>query len=186
MATNDFLPFAASGGANVESQAAYIADSTILANGFVSGIAPSVKLNKVWRQSSIIAAVIGQLSVDMSGANSTDDGTTATILANLKKLIGGRALPHSWLNNDYLQLQSGIIIQWASGTSQGASGNQVITLPIAFPNAQLKSFVCSLYASSAQNGTYALLTFTTTNVTVVRSNTDNGNGVTPFVFSIGY
>jgi hypothetical protein len=54
-----------------------------LSGGFVTGIAESNQLNKVWRQASIMAAVLAQLIVDVSGANAVDDGTTATLLGNL-------------------------------------------------------------------------------------------------------
>lgn len=84
----DFLPFAAGAGANVVTQSAY---STMgaLSTGFSSGLAQSAELNKVWRQSSIIAAVIANLIADMTGQNVIDDGTTATILANLASLFRG-------------------------------------------------------------------------------------------------
>ena len=81
---NDFLPFAAASGANVLTQSAYVAlASTIVANGFGSGIAPSIQLNKVWRQSSIIAAMLAQFISDNAGVTAIDDGTTATLEANL-------------------------------------------------------------------------------------------------------
>ena len=84
---NDFLPFAVGGGANVIDQAAYAADSSLLSNGFQSGIAQSNQLNKVWRQSSIVATVIAELIVANSGQPAIDDGTTATLLANLETAI---------------------------------------------------------------------------------------------------
>lgn len=89
MATNDFQPFAYGGAANVVSQSAYIALTSILQNGFSSGVAQSAQLNKVWRQSSIMAAVLAQFSSDYSGQNSTDDGTTATLETNLIAAIRG-------------------------------------------------------------------------------------------------
>lgn len=92
MATNDFLPFAGAAGANVLTQPAYVALSTIRANGFISGTANAQQLNKVWRQSSIMASVIGQLIVDGTGLDAIDDGTIPTLLANLKKSISGRLI----------------------------------------------------------------------------------------------
>jgi len=83
MATNDFLAFAGSGGANVITQATYASLSSLLANGFSSGVAQSDQLNKVWRQSSIMAAVMGALINDVTGQNATDDGTTTTLTSNL-------------------------------------------------------------------------------------------------------
>lgn len=84
---NDFLPFAYGGAANVETQAAYVADTSTLQNGFSSGVAQSGKLNKVWRQSSIMSAVLAQFIVDLSGQPAIDDGTTATLEANLVAAI---------------------------------------------------------------------------------------------------
>lgn len=85
MATNDFLAWAAAGGANVLSQAAYAALAAV-GPGYSSGILPSENLNKNLRQSSIMASVIGAFINSQSGANAVDDGTTATLLASL---IGG-------------------------------------------------------------------------------------------------
>ncbi|MCA8480254.1 hypothetical protein LGN35_20125 [Burkholderia multivorans] len=87
MATqNDFLPFATGPGANVMAQADYEALEALL-TGFQSGTAQSAQLNKVWRQSSIMAAVLGQFIVDLTGQDAVDDGTTATLLANLKMAV---------------------------------------------------------------------------------------------------
>ena len=84
MATNDFLTIAGGGGAFVETQAIFAADAAVLANGFPAGILTKEKLNKAIRQHSIMSAVLAQFIADRSGANSVDDGTTATLLANLK------------------------------------------------------------------------------------------------------
>lgn len=85
-AEQDFLTFATAGGANVVSQAAYAALAA-LGPGFSTGVAASAQLNKVWRQSSIMAAVIGDMIVDVTGQTVIDDGTTATILSNLYQAI---------------------------------------------------------------------------------------------------
>lgn len=82
MATSDFLPFAASAGANVLSQAAYAALPAV-STGYGSGIAQSQQVNKTLRQSSIMSAVLGKFIANQSGQNAVDDGTTATLLANL-------------------------------------------------------------------------------------------------------
>lgn len=88
MATNDFLVFGGDGAANVISQASYAALTARLA-GFQSGVAQSGQLNKVWRQASIISAVLGQFISDQSGQNAVDDGTTATLVANLVAAVRG-------------------------------------------------------------------------------------------------
>ena len=75
---NDFKAFATSVGANVESQAAYELDPS-LSVGFATGVANSSRLNKVWRQSSFIAAAIAQF-VANAGPNVLDDGNINNFL----------------------------------------------------------------------------------------------------------
>ncbi|SPD47491.1 hypothetical protein [Cupriavidus neocaledonicus] len=91
MATNDFLVFGGGAGANVITQVTYSGLAARTA-GFSSGVAQSAQLNKVWRQSSIMAAVLAQFISDQTGQDVLDDGTTAAILANLKKSMPGRLL----------------------------------------------------------------------------------------------
>lgn len=86
--TNDFKAFAAGVGANVITQAEYEALGVLIANGFQSGTALSERLNKVWRQSTIMAAILGQFIVDETGEDALDDGTTDTLLSNLKDGVG--------------------------------------------------------------------------------------------------
>ena len=83
---NDFLPFAAAGGANVITQAEY-AVLAALASGFVSGEVLSAQVNKVLRQQSIMSAVLAQFIVDATGQTAIDDGTTATLITNLQRAI---------------------------------------------------------------------------------------------------
>ncbi|MCT9017148.1 hypothetical protein N6G05_26715 [Cupriavidus gilardii] len=90
MATIDFLPFATGSGANVMSQAEWAALTQRL-SGFQSGVAQSAQLNKAWRQSSIMAAVIAQFISDITGQDVIDDGTTASILANLKAAVSSQS-----------------------------------------------------------------------------------------------
>ncbi|MBH3433675.1 MULTISPECIES: hypothetical protein [Pseudomonas] len=92
MATNDFLPFAGGAGANVLTQSAYLAQTALRSNGFSAGTAQSAQLNKVWRQASVMSAVLAQMISDNAGVDVIDDGTTATILANLKAAVGGRLI----------------------------------------------------------------------------------------------
>lgn len=90
MATNDFLPFAWDADANVLSQAAYLA-LTARENGFIAGVAQSAQLNKVWRQSSLTAAMLGQFLAD-GGLDAIDNGSITTILANYKTLVRNQSL----------------------------------------------------------------------------------------------
>ncbi|WP_104012254.1 hypothetical protein [Burkholderia anthinoferrum] len=113
MANNNFKPFAAAANANVMTQADYEALAALV-TGFVSGTAQSAQLNKVWRQSSIIAAVLAQFIVDLTGQDAVDDGTTATLLANLKIAV---------------QAQSAAVI--------GHARNLVMSVPLASTAATL-------------------------------------------------
>ncbi len=83
---NDFLTFAAASGANVLTQANYAAMAA-LPDGFTNGLADAASANKVWRQASIMAAVIAAFIVSESGQPAIDDGTTATLQANLTAAI---------------------------------------------------------------------------------------------------
>ena len=87
MATNDFQPFASGGTANVVSQATYLSLlAGSLANGFQSGTAASNQVNKVWRQSSIMAAVIGQV-VANSGVDALDTQSVSVLVTNFLAAI---------------------------------------------------------------------------------------------------
>jgi len=89
MPTNDFLPFATGGGANVESQAAYAADPTT-GTGFQTGVAISEKLNKVWRQAAFMAAVTANMIFTTLGVDVLDNGDLAgktTLFINTIKAI---------------------------------------------------------------------------------------------------
>lgn len=80
---NDFLQFAESGSANVYTQAEYVAD-TDKSNGNQPGVAKAKLVNKALRQCATISHVVAQFISDITGANSVDDGTTATLISNLK------------------------------------------------------------------------------------------------------
>jgi hypothetical protein len=112
MAVNNFLPFGTAGGANVIDQVTYSGLAARSA-GFSSGTAQSAQLNKVWRQSSIMAAVLAQLIVDRTGADAIDDGTTSTLLANLKSATAA-------LNGDSTQVFN------AANPVAGSTGNSQV------------------------------------------------------------
>lgn len=85
--SNDYLPFATGGGANVLDQADYSA-LTARSAGFVAGTALSVQLNKVWRQGSMVAAMIGQFTADYGPGNVVDDGNIANYEAQFVAALG--------------------------------------------------------------------------------------------------
>ena len=83
MATNNFKAFGIGAGANVTSQSDYEALAALL-TGFQSGKASSAQINKALRQSSTMAYVLAQFISDSAAVDVLDNGTPATILANLK------------------------------------------------------------------------------------------------------
>ncbi|WP_387466148.1 tail fiber protein, partial [Photorhabdus sp. RM323S] len=82
MAKNDFKAFATGENANTLSQEEY-ESLGFIEEGFKSGIARSEQLNKVWRQSSIIAAVIGKYIAEKTGEDVIDDGDLEKLVAQL-------------------------------------------------------------------------------------------------------
>jgi len=82
MATNDFQTFAGDPAADVMAQADYIASGfTARILGFSTGTALSIQLNKVWRQASLISAMVGQFTADVTGQDMLDDGSPAGMSA---------------------------------------------------------------------------------------------------------
>lgn len=99
MATNDFLPFATAGGANVQSQSDYAAEPARLA-GVIAGTARSALANKSWRQSSTMASALGAYlaangydALDNGDVNALRDSLTASVrsLTPNRLLAGGTA-----------------------------------------------------------------------------------------------
>jgi phage-related tail fiber protein len=80
--TNDFKAVATGVGANVITQSAYAALTSFLANGYSSGVVASDQFNKIIRQSSFIAAAIGQIVADAE-INAVDDGDVPGFVADL-------------------------------------------------------------------------------------------------------
>ena len=103
--TNDFLPFATGGSANVESQASYAADS-LRTNGNQPGVAVSAFNNKALRQANWIASVLAQFIANSSGLDVLDD-------ANQTNLLNAMAL--TWPNSSLPTMTT----LTATGTASG-------------------------------------------------------------------
>ncbi|EHV59957.1 hypothetical protein ECDEC6A_2183 [Escherichia coli DEC6A] len=82
MPTNDIKPFAAAGGANVLTQAEYLALAA-LSTGFSSGKASSKEVNKAVRQATFIASALAQFICDKGGNDVLDDGNVAGLVTKL-------------------------------------------------------------------------------------------------------
>lgn len=87
----DFLPFGIGAGANVVDQATYAAAAStgFVAVGFAAGLAQSNLLNKVWRQSSVMAFIVGQMiSDELVIENVLDNTDVDTLLDQFKRALG--------------------------------------------------------------------------------------------------
>lgn len=102
MAVNDYKPFATGGGALVTDQASYVGLADRL-TGFGNGIAEPAPANKAWRQSSVVASMIGQFCANKTGLDILDDGDVDALLEKfisaLDIEIGEQALLH-WGGTD--------------------------------------------------------------------------------------
>ena len=94
--SNDYMPFGTGTGANVMTTSDYSALSA-RATGFQSGVALSIQYNKVWRQSSVVSAMIGQFTADYGPGNVVDDGNVSNLETQFKAALtayfGGTFLP---------------------------------------------------------------------------------------------
>lgn len=79
---SDYLPFATGGSANVINQATY-AGASFVGTGFSAGTALSSQLNKVWRQSSMVAAALTNYISTQTGNYIADDGNLSGLITNL-------------------------------------------------------------------------------------------------------
>lgn len=86
MPTNEFLPFATAGGANVMTQAEYAAEAARLA-GVIAGIGKSALANKSWRQSAVMAAMLGQFIADYGNLDALDDGIVANLVRDFARTM---------------------------------------------------------------------------------------------------
>lgn len=86
----DYLPVGTNAGANVDSQANF-AGSGYQENGFQVGIAQPYQANKIWRQSSMVAAAIANFISNMLNINVLDDGNLANLITILTNAIKAAA-----------------------------------------------------------------------------------------------
>lgn len=85
--TNEFLTFATGGGALVSPQATF-SSAPWRDVGFSPGIADPAQLNKVWRQSSFVAAAVASYVIDRTPSVSVlDDGDLSGLVLKLHNAI---------------------------------------------------------------------------------------------------
>lgn len=86
MTVNQYKPWAFGGGANVEDPTTFAADPD-RTNGFVAGLAKSIKANTVLRQTSVAASALAQKIADVTGVDVLDDGSVANFEAGLTSML---------------------------------------------------------------------------------------------------
>lgn len=86
----DYLPIAVAAGNNADSQANFV-DSGYQQLGFQNGIAQPFQANKLWRQSSMIAAAVANFISNQLQIPVLDDGNIAELITNLTNAIASAA-----------------------------------------------------------------------------------------------
>lgn len=82
----DYLPVATGAGANVASQADF-AGSGWQQDGFTAGVAEPDEANKIWRQSSMVAACVANFISQVLNINVLDDGDINTLITNFTDAV---------------------------------------------------------------------------------------------------
>ena len=85
MATNKLLPFANGVGANVVDYATWSSLSTLLGQGFVTGVARSDYANRVFAQGALASYILGQFVVDQTAQDA--DLNETTFYTNFKNAL---------------------------------------------------------------------------------------------------
>lgn len=90
MATSQYLAFGTGVGANVLTPVSYAA-SALLPIGHQPGVALSEVANTTWRQTSVAAAALAQMSVDLAAVDMLDDGSVTNfkngVIAAIQQLV---------------------------------------------------------------------------------------------------
>lgn len=128
MADSEFLAYATAGGANVEAQATFVADSQLGPGVPQGAVARSAFLNKLWRQSSFISAVLAQTIANLTGSDVDDDGDLSALVTRLSGLFSGASTPTTYsiktANYTVTSTDAGTILY-----IDATGGNVVVTLP---------------------------------------------------------
>lgn len=163
MATNDFQPFATGPGANVMSQADYLALAALL-TGFQAGKASSAQINKALRQSSTIGALIGQFIAN-ANIDALDNGDITSLVTKFTNALNANLNLKTAAQRDvgdisnkipdmsyfvgiregkgYQRIPGGMIMQWGrvNVVTANTSADVIIDqFKIPFPGAALQCF----------------------------------------------
>lgn len=120
MSTSQYLPFGTGVSANALSYATYSALTTLISNGFQTGIAKSEQINTVLRQVSVGVAGLAKLIADHGPLDALDNGSVSDFKTALK----------SALDLLYIQDLSGLVpLASFTGANQSLSSNGYQKLP---------------------------------------------------------
>lgn len=86
MPTNQFRKFATGPGANIEAQSDFDVDD-ILTTGFQSGLAPSAKFNKLWKQSAFVTHCISQFIMNQVNLDVNDDNDESAYITKFQNAL---------------------------------------------------------------------------------------------------
>lgn len=160
MAKNEFLPFGTAANANVLPNTDYQALPARVA-GFGSGVAKSEQMNTVWRQSSVMASVIGKFIAEKGARDVLDNGDIDALQNGLEAALSEQAINIvSLLSSpvvgaltasgyciipikDPAGASKNIIIQMGTGTINAISGT--VNYPITFPKRAI-ALIATKYA----------------------------------------
>ena len=143
-ASTEILQFAGGGSANVLSQSAYAALTSVLANGYPAGILPSTYLNKTLRQANFMAAGLAAFCV-AQGVSVPDDGNLSNLVTELETAIttyvnstiatvpgGFKNLKGVWSSNTTATFTaSSIVVAGGGSTYLLANYSQVLTTTVS-------------------------------------------------------
>lgn len=160
MATNYIYPFAQPGGANVITDAAYAASTITTTTGYPADtIAQSSYMSKAQRQTSAIAAGIGQWLADNQATDVHDNLSPATIAAMINSALSGVAVTTQPQFDTSNSIATDAFVQRALGNLAGSvqySINTALTGPdvgkIITPGAVSLAFQLPLISSGIPNG----------------------------------
>jgi len=134
----DYLPVATAVGANVDSQADF-AGSGYQTNGFTAGVAEPSEANKIWRQSSMVAACIANFISQVLQISALDDGNITALISNFLAAVEAVATGAAAPKVVQVAFSSNITFNCALGSSLIPSfevtltGNTTLTVTNALP-----------------------------------------------------
>jgi hypothetical protein len=151
--SNDFLPFAQGGGANVETQISYAADP-LLPVGNQPGIAVSAFNNKAIRQANAVTSQLAQYVANTTGVPTTDDATPLKLLAQIQASMA--FLPPVvtvWKSNGTHNITTAFFLASGNATVGATYTNNAITFTVSATIAAGQILYATGAGASAASGT---------------------------------